>query len=869
MVPASIRSTRCPRTSRRGRLVTALAAAWLLFGFLAAPALAAGASEKRIALVVGNAAYASAPLATAANDAGLIAQTLQAAGFDVVGARDLDEDSLRRALRDFVDKAQASGPDTVAFVYLSGYGLQLEGENYFAPVDARIESASDVAAAALRLSDYTKRLAALPLKARFLVLDAARSTPFARSGEPLAGGLALTEADPGSLIAFNAAPGTVGPAGTGSYGAYAEALVEMIREGGLPPAELFDRVRLRVSERTRGAEVPWDSARIEAPFVFFERAAGAPAAGRPAEVAALRDRPIREIGARDAYALCLERDSVEGYQEFLAAYPGDPMGKRVRALLAARREALTWRRTLAAGSPDAFWSYLSRYPRGPHAADARRRLGRLAAALEPPPSYTPIAYDVPPPPVEEVVYVERPVLVLDDPIYAFAPPPPPPAMFLPPPPAYIVELAPPPPPSAYYALPVPAFVPVPTYVVAPAYVAAPPDNVIYEHIHNTTVINEINAAALRPAGAIPPGAAIGAGAVVGAAAGLAAARVALPPAVAQKAALQPGGPGQGQFGPGLGRPGSPAGQPGLFGKTPQPGQAPPAAGLPGQIPPAGLGKAPGPLPGQVPGAPAQAAQPGQIPGKALPGFGAQPLPQQAARPGAPAAVTAPGQAPPGQTSGQAPGQVPGRAAIGQPLPGQGKPGLPGAPAQGVPGKISGQNPGQNPGLAVPGAAARAPQPGLDARQAAQQRRQDQAIARQQMMQQRQQARAQTQIQAQAQRGAIRGEQSLQRQQALAVQRPEGMQQRQMQLQQNARQQQMLMQQRQAQQAQMAARQQQMQAGRQQQQMQMMQQRQMQMQQARQQQMMQQRQMQPPPQRQPPPQQQRGGGGHCPPGQLCR
>jgi len=59
-----------------------------------------------------------------------IAQTLQAAGFDVVGVRDLDQDSLRRTFRDFIAKASAEGPDTVAFVYLSGYGLQLEGRNY-------------------------------------------------------------------------------------------------------------------------------------------------------------------------------------------------------------------------------------------------------------------------------------------------------------------------------------------------------------------------------------------------------------------------------------------------------------------------------------------------------------------------------------------------------------------------------------------------------------------------------------------------------------------------------------------------------------------------------------------------------------------
>src|SRR5215468_6506755 len=119
----------------------------------------AGGGQKRIALVVGNSGYQTGPLKTAANDAGLIAQTLQAAGFDVVGARDLDQESMRRALRDFLDKAQASGPDTAAFIYLSGYGVQYEGENYFVPIDAKIARDSDIPAEALRLSDYTRPLA--------------------------------------------------------------------------------------------------------------------------------------------------------------------------------------------------------------------------------------------------------------------------------------------------------------------------------------------------------------------------------------------------------------------------------------------------------------------------------------------------------------------------------------------------------------------------------------------------------------------------------------------------------------------------------------------------------------------------------------
>src|SRR4029453_15410245 len=90
-----------------------------------APAQAQQPDEKRIALVVGNGAYKAGKLMTPANDAGLIAQTLQAAGFDVVGARDLDQESLRRAFKDFLEKASSSGPNTVVLFLLRGSGVML------------------------------------------------------------------------------------------------------------------------------------------------------------------------------------------------------------------------------------------------------------------------------------------------------------------------------------------------------------------------------------------------------------------------------------------------------------------------------------------------------------------------------------------------------------------------------------------------------------------------------------------------------------------------------------------------------------------------------------------------------------------------
>src|SRR6201994_1188486 len=147
---------------RRARsIVLSLPFFWLALaaGFAGQASAQQPAQEKRIALVVGDGNYEKAPLPTAANDAGLIAQTLQAAGFDVIGARDLDGDALRRSFRDFIQKAQSSGPYTVARVYMAGYGPQGAGENYFVPVDSAINRDTDIPIEAVRIGDYVRQLA--------------------------------------------------------------------------------------------------------------------------------------------------------------------------------------------------------------------------------------------------------------------------------------------------------------------------------------------------------------------------------------------------------------------------------------------------------------------------------------------------------------------------------------------------------------------------------------------------------------------------------------------------------------------------------------------------------------------------------------
>jgi uncharacterized caspase-like protein len=443
------------------------AALWLLV--IVASTLgqhASQAAEQRFALVIGNDEYKAAKLATSANDAGLVADALQSAGFTVTGARNLDQATLRESFREFIGQVSAAGPDAVALVYLAGIGLQFNGENYFVPVDADIQRDVDVPLQAIRISDFTQPLASLPGRVKIVILDAARQNPFGGGNQPLAGGLALVEPMHSMAIAFNAAPGTVAPDEQGPYGAYATSLTEMIAAGGLGLDDLFARLRLRVSDLTQGAEIPWYASQIDGPFFMTELAAGAPPPPNVMPIADVRAKPISDFpSVDDAYAAALDRDTIDGYEQFLAVYPNSPYSARIAGMLAVRREAIIWRRCVIADTPPAYWSYLRRYPNGPHVWDARRRLAMLAAAYDPPPDFAYYDFGVPPPPPDELGYVDQPVIIFAGPRYA--PPPRPPLFFLPPRPREFAALPPPPPARERFFLPIPAGPAVPAFVRPP------------------------------------------------------------------------------------------------------------------------------------------------------------------------------------------------------------------------------------------------------------------------------------------------------------------------------------------------------------------------------------------------------------------
>jgi uncharacterized caspase-like protein len=111
------------------RLSVALAVVVAVLIGAAAPALAA----KRVALVIGNSDYRHIPrLDNPANDARLMAETLRALGFTLVGGGpqlDLGKGALDAAVQSFGD--QLAGAD-VGLFYYAGHGVQVRNGNYLA-----------------------------------------------------------------------------------------------------------------------------------------------------------------------------------------------------------------------------------------------------------------------------------------------------------------------------------------------------------------------------------------------------------------------------------------------------------------------------------------------------------------------------------------------------------------------------------------------------------------------------------------------------------------------------------------------------------------------------------------------------------------
>ena len=357
------------------------------FGLFALPANA----EKRVALVIGNAAYQAAPaLANPTNDATATATILQEAGFDVLRTTDASLTALRRDIEAFVKKVEQSGPGATALVFYAGHGAQLDGTNYLLPVDVRPSKDLDIPGQAVSLGDILKRLDATPAAIKIVVLDACRDNPFASIAVSMARGLALVgtvaaeprnesgltrvESKGGTLVAFSTSPGATAADGAGRHSPFTAALLEAMREPGLPVEQVFKRVRLAVHEATQGVQTPWETSSLTANFSFM---AGGANGGSPDVTGAIPERrpsraALQSRSAAEAYEIAIYWDDPEVYRLFVELYPEDSRALRIHRILSLRQEEMAWAETVRLGDAESFRLFMRLYPDSAHAAEARR-----------------------------------------------------------------------------------------------------------------------------------------------------------------------------------------------------------------------------------------------------------------------------------------------------------------------------------------------------------------------------------------------------------------------------------------------------------------------------------------------------------------
>jgi len=222
------------------------------------------ATGLRLALVIGNGAYANATaLPNPPNDATAVAKALREIGFEVIEGTNLDRAAMERLVRDFLHRAPGA---RVTVLYYAGHGMQVDGRNYLIPIDAKLAAPSDLPFETLELD---KVLAGLDDEARanIVVLDACRDNPLARSFASKLGatrsaavpaGLAgYATVGTGTLIAFATAPGQTALDGAGGNSPFTAAFVKHVRTPGIEVNQMLTRVRVEVASGTKNRQVPW------------------------------------------------------------------------------------------------------------------------------------------------------------------------------------------------------------------------------------------------------------------------------------------------------------------------------------------------------------------------------------------------------------------------------------------------------------------------------------------------------------------------------------------------------------------------------------------------------------------------------------
>ncbi len=354
-------------------------------------------AQNKLALVLGNSKYANLPvLLNPANDARLLSENLQKLGFTVTSQTDQSQSQMKASIAQFTQSVSAAGPETIALLYYAGHGVQIDGTNYLIPVDANVNSAGDVVLGAVSANDLLKTLELANAKVNVLVLDACRNNPFKSNTRGVSRGLARVEAPPGSIVAYATAPGQVAADGDGNNSPYAEALTKNLATPGLPLESVFRQVRIEVSEKTTGAQVPWEETSLTQEVVLT-----------PAATTTIPPPPSptpNSLDSASAYILAVGTNRIEDYHAFLKQYPTAHEAPQAMRNIEMLADEKNWRDAARQNTLGAYKIYLNLHPQGSYANEAQNQISGLTVKLLPPA----------PPPVKRIaVAASAPAVTLE------------------------------------------------------------------------------------------------------------------------------------------------------------------------------------------------------------------------------------------------------------------------------------------------------------------------------------------------------------------------------------------------------------------------------------------------------------------------
>lgn len=229
----------------------------------------------RVALVIGNAAYANVPsLANPVNDAREMSSALRELGFKVIEGYNLNSSTMRSKIAEFGAALPGAG---VSLLYYAGHGMQVAGRNYLVPVDARVERPSALGTEAIEVNAVIADMEA-EKRINLVFLDACRDNPLSRNlarsmggssrSAAVGQGLAQVNAGIGTLITFATSPDTIALDGAGRNSPFTQAMLKYIRTPGLEIRSMLTRVRADVIRATHEQQVPWDHSSLTGDFYF-------------------------------------------------------------------------------------------------------------------------------------------------------------------------------------------------------------------------------------------------------------------------------------------------------------------------------------------------------------------------------------------------------------------------------------------------------------------------------------------------------------------------------------------------------------------------------------------------------------------------